>query len=409
MVPPDVYINDVTAKAKAREEAIAAQIAADEAAAFFAQEEIDRLESARLYEEESARMRARDKANQLAYQTYLAEIAAKTAADKAASDKIIAERIAADKKNADEFAAQEAARQKAYNDYIKSTQTCPEFYEYSVTENRCVSSYSIQNDKVTALAKQGQGFIMRDMNRRDPQVTLVKTCPAGYVATYEKVIGEGAPQYMKDINCRAASSLSYQELELQARLDAGMAQTSDGNWHLTAAAAATAQSKIDATNAAAAKLALYTPRQNNINNNICAVGTDGWINNPYSTTNFSLSEYIGRFKVTASELTTARASCPNSVYSSGRIANGASKAYLSETEKVDIDNKLGYKPYEAPITSGATTGGNVMTEPTTKPCTLIYSNCNLPQRYETIQIPWNADCSTYQPPLPMCAPPQQWI
>ena len=455
VVPPDVYINDVAAKAKAREEAIAAQIAADEAAAFFAQEEIDRLESARLYEEESARMRARDKANQLAYQTYLAEIAAKTAADKAASDKIIAERIAADKKNADEFAAQEAARQKAYNDYIKSTQTCPEFFEFSITENRCVSSFSIQNDKVTALAKKGQGYIMRDMNRRDPQVTLVKTCPAGYVATYEKVIGEGAPQYIKDIECRPASSLNYQQLDLQSRLDAGMAQTSDGYWHINAAAAATAQSKIDATNAEAAKLAKYTPRQNNINNNICAVGTDGWINNPYSTTNFSLSEYIGRFKVTASELTIARASCPNSVYSSGRIANGASKAYLSETEKVDIDNKLGYKPYVAtntttPIGNNCPDGfvylpelilsgavyqkaecvpqptdyppnegnmkmrgggsGVIGTEPTTKPCQLVYSNCGLPSTYETIQIPWNADCAAYQPALPQCAPPQpDWV
>ena len=445
---PDVYINDSAAKAKAREEAIAAQIAADEAAAAAAQEEIYRLESARLYEEESARMRARDKANQEAYQAYLTEIAAQAAADKAASDKI----IAAQKARENEFAAQEAARQKAYNDYIKSTQTCPEFYEFSVTENRCVSSFSIQYDKVVALAKKGQGYIMLDMQRRDPQVTLVKTCPAGYIAPYEKVIGEGAPQYIKDIECRPASSLNYQQLDLQSRLDAGMAQTSDGYWHLNAAAAATAQAKIDATNAAAAKLALYTPRQNNINNNICYVDTEGWINNPYSTTNFSLSEYIGRFKVTASELTTARASCPNSVYSSGRIANGASKAYLSEAEKVDIDNKLGYKPYVAsenptPVGNNCPTGyvympefilsgsvfqkegcypeappnegniemrgggsGNIETEPTTKPCKLVYSNCGLPATYETIQIPWNADCNTYQPALPQCAPPQpDWV
>jgi hypothetical protein len=419
---------------------IAAQIAADEAAAAAAQEEIDRLESARLYEEESARMRARDKANQEAYQAYLAEVAAQAAANKAIEDKIIADRMAAAKKFEDE----NAARQKAYNDYIKSTQTCPEFFEFSVTENRCVSSFSIQYDKVVALAKKGQGFIMRDMQRRDPQVTLVKTCPAGYVATYEKVIGEGAPQYIKDIECRPAYSLNYQQLDLQSRLDAGMAQTSDGYWHLNAAAAATAQAKIDATDAAAAKLAKYTPRQNNINSNICYVDTEGWINNPEfvgKIEQFSLSEYIGRFKVTAYELSVARASCPDSVYSAGRIAGGATD-----------DNKLGYKPYVAsanptPVKNNCPTGyvymgelrlsgsvvqkegcypeappnegdlemrgggsGNIETEPTTKPCKLVYSNCGLPATYETIQIPWNADCNTYQPALPQCAPPQpDWV
>jgi hypothetical protein len=429
------------AKAKAREEAIAAQIAADEAAAIAAQQEIDRLEQERLYEEESARMRARDKANQEAYKVYLAEIAAQAAANKAAADKIIADRMAADKKIEDE----NAARQKAYNDYIKSTQTCPEFFEFSVTENRCVSSFSIQNDKVTALAKKGQGYIMRDMQRRDPQVTLVKTCPAGYVATYEKVIGEGAPQYIKGIECRPASSLNYQELDLQSRLDAGMAQTSDGTWHIDATAAANAQAKIDTTNAAAAKLAKYTPRQNNINSNICYVGTDGWINNPDfvgKIEQFSLSEYIGRFKVTASELGVARASCPDSVYSSGRIAGGATD-----------DNKLGYKPYVATNTTPTPTvgkcptgyvylpevilsgsvfqkegchpegnpndgnidmrgggSGEIGTEPTTKPCQLVYSNCGLPSTYETIQIPWNDDCDAYQPALPQCAPPQpDWV
>lgn len=416
---------------------IAAQIAADEAAAVAAQQEIDRLEQVRIYEEESARMRARDKANQEAYQAYLAEVAAQAAANKAIEDKIIADRMAAAKKIEDE----NAARQKAYNDYIKSTQTCPEFYEFSVTENRCVSSFSIQNDKVTALAKKGQGYIMRDMQRRDPQVTLVKTCPAGYLAPYEKVIGEGAPQYIKGIECRPASSLNYQELDLQSRLDAGMAQTSDGTWHIDATAAANAQARIDATNAAAAKLAKYTPRQNNINNNICAVGTDGWINNPNSTTNFSLSEYVGRFKVTASELSVARASCPDSVYSSGRIAGG-----------VTDDNKLGYKPYVASANPTPTVGkcptgyvylpevilsgsvfqkegchpegnpndgnidmrgggsGEIGTEPTTKPCQLVYSNCGLPSTYETIQIPWNDDCAAYQPALPQCAPPQpDWV
>jgi hypothetical protein len=46
----------------------------------------------------------------------------------------------------------------------------------------------------------------------------------------------------------------------------------------------------------------------------------------------SLNKYIGEFKVTANELRIARASCPNSVYSSGRIAGGYTD-----------DNALGYK------------------------------------------------------------------
>jgi hypothetical protein len=52
----------------------------------------------------------------------------------------------------------------------------------------------------------------------------------------------------------------------------------------------------------------------------------------------SLSQYIGQFKVTAGELGIARASCPNSVYSSNLIAGGRAD-----------DNALGYKEYQSPI------------------------------------------------------------
>jgi len=42
----------------------------------------------------------------------------------------------------------------------------------------------------------------------------------------------------------------------------------------------------------------------------------------------------------------------------------------------------------------------------TKDCVLEYYRCTLPTRYETIQIPIDADCGRYQPPEPPCAEPQ---
>ena len=41
----------------------------------------------------------------------------------------------------------------------------------------------------------------------------------------------------------------------------------------------------------------------------------------------------------------------------------------------------------------------------TKDCVLEYYRCTLPTRYETIQIPIDADCGRYQPPEPQCAEP----
>jgi len=290
-VSPDPYFNDSAAKAKA----IAAQIAADEAAAIAAQIEIDRLAEQQYRDEEAAR----NKANELAWQTYLAEAAAQAAANKAAEDKIIADR----QKAIDE----EAARQKAMNDLMYKCPEGLEFYEY-----RCMPTSIIVEEK----ANRGEGLILRDFQNN--KTTLVQTCPSDYVK--------------QGINCIPRYSLSPQQLQVMAMEEAGMVQTSDGQWYLDAKSAAAAQALIDAQSTQYSSR-VYSERQKNINNAICSVDKDGFINNPNSIANGStLFNYVNKFRVTAGELGIARASCPNSIYSSGQIAGGRAD-----------DNALGYK------------------------------------------------------------------
>jgi hypothetical protein len=113
-----------------------------------------------------------------------------------------------------------------------------------------------------------------------------------------------------------------------------MVQTSDGQWYTNALAAVKAQAIIDTYNSNRNSIPAYSARQSSINDAICSIDRNGYINNPYSsvTNGMSLSQYIGQYQVTANELSIARASCPNSVYSSGYIAGGRTD-----------DNSLGYK------------------------------------------------------------------
>jgi hypothetical protein len=284
---------------------ILAQIQAYEAKRKAAKDEIDRIAEMEAYEEENARQEVMRLANEKAYQKYLDELAAQDAANKAAEDKIIAAR----QKAIDEADDAEAARQKAMNAFMY----CQEGFEWY--QNQCTPSYIVQEIKVTEQANRGEGLILRDMYRNDPQITLVKTCPSEYVK-------EG-------INCIPRSSLSQQELQVIAMKEAGMVQTSDGQWYLDANSAAAAQAIINALKVKP----IYSARQSSINEAICSVNRDGNINNPNSSTfGMSLSQYIGQFKVTAAELGIARASCPDSVYSSNLILGGRAD-----------DNALGYK------------------------------------------------------------------
>lgn len=282
-----------------------AQIAAADAAAKAAQAEIDRLAKVQAQQDENARqqaiMEAQNKANQEAYLKAQADIKARNDANVAAAKAITdaANKAAADA--AAKAAADDAARQAAMNAFVYGP-TCASGTEYY--NGQCMPSYIVQQQKVTAQANNGEGYILHDYSNNT--TTLVKTCPAGYVK--------------QGVACVPASSLSQSQLDLQARLDAGLVQTSDGQWYTSASAAAAAQAKIDASLAAP----VYSARQTNINAAICSINTDGVIVNPYSavTNGMSLTQYIGEFKVTASELGTARASCPSSVYSSGMIAGG---------------------------------------------------------------------------------------
>jgi hypothetical protein len=283
----------------------AAQIAAADAAAKSAQAEIDRLAKVQAQQDENARqqaiMEAQNKANQEAYLKAQADIKAMNDANVAAAKAIkdAADKAAAD--NAKQQAANDAARQAAMNAFVYGP-TCPSGTEYY--NGQCMPSYMVQQMKVTAQANNGEGYILHDYSNNT--TTLVKTCPAGYVK--------------QGVNCVPASSLSQSQLDIQAKLDAGLVQTSDGQWYKDAASAAAAQARIDAAKAAP----VYSDRQTNINAAICSVNTSGVIINPYSavTNGMSLNQYIGENKITAAELGIARASCPSSVYSSGRIAGG---------------------------------------------------------------------------------------
>ena len=279
--------------------------------------------------EESARQEAiaeaQNKANQEAYLKSEADIKSKNDANILAAKLILDEAI---KKDADAKAkadADEVARQKVMNAFMYPT--CPDGFEWY--QNQCAPSNVVQERKVTEQANNGEGLILRDYNRPDPQITLVKNCPSEYVKV--------------GIECMAKNMLSWQQLQEISMKEAGMVQTSDGQWYTNAAAAAAAQAIIDARGGVSYDAygrpvqnqnRTYSARQSSINDAICSITTAGVINNPYSayTNGMSLSQYIGEFKVTANELRIARASCPNSVYSSGRIAGGYTD-----------DETLGYK------------------------------------------------------------------
>ena len=355
-VPDRVYpqpnYDDPIAKAKARE-AIAAKIAADEAAALAAQQEADRIAEMLAYEEENARQEAMRLANQQAYQEMRRLEAIKNT--KREWEKEEADRI-------------EAERQKAMQDLMYS---CPEGFEFF--EYRCMPTYIIVEEK----AKRGEGLILRDF--KNNTTTLVQSCPAEYVK--------------QGINCIPRYSLSPQELQVMAMEEAGMVQTSDGQWYMDAKSAASAQALIDTFNSTRNSIPAYSARQSSINNAICSINVNGVIDNPYSsaTNGMSLTQYIGQYKVTAGELNIARASCPNSVYSSGRIYGGGTD-----------DNALGYKEYPSQTVD---TGKRTAVEPDTKPCEVIKWNCGDNPR-EIIQIPIYADCFNYQYEKPPCAPPR---
>jgi len=205
--------------------------------------------------------------------------------------------------------AEEAARQKAMNDFMYPA--CPDGFEFY--QNNCMPTYVIVEDK----AKRGEGLVLRDYQTNT--TTLVQTCPNEYVK--------------QGINCIPRYSLSPQELQVISMKEAGLVQTSDGQWYTNALAAAAAQAKIDAQTTQYSSRA-YSARQSSINDALCSIDRNGYINNPYSsaTNGMSLSQYIGQYQVLAGEIAIARASCPNSLFSIGQIAGGRAD-----------DNALGYK------------------------------------------------------------------
>jgi hypothetical protein len=268
-----------------------------------AQDEIDRLAQIKAYEEENARQEAIRLADQKAYEEENARLEAKRLADEKAY-------LAELEKKRLEAEADEAARQKAMNAFMYPT--CPDGFEWY--QNQCLPTYV----KVEEQAKKGEGLVLRDYVKNT--TTLVQACPSDYIK--------------QGINCIPRYSLSPQQLQVISMEEAGMVQTSDGQWYTSAEAAAIAQAKIDTYNSTQNSTQKYTPRQSNINIAICSIGRDGYINNPdsRSTNGMSLGKYIGEFKVTATELGIARASCPNSVYSSNLIFGGRAD-----------DETLGYK------------------------------------------------------------------
>jgi hypothetical protein len=295
------------AEIAAKAAAIAAQNAADEAATLAAQIERDKLAAEiKAYEEENARQDAMRLANQLAYQAMLQAEAERIATARQKEIDDAAAAVAA-------AAAEEAARQKAMNDLMYK---CPEGLEYF--QYGCMPTNMIVEIK----AQRGEGLILRDF--KNNTTTLVQTCPSEYIK--------------QDINCIPRYSFSPQELMRLDMIEAGMVQTSDGQWYSDAKSAAAAQAIIDSyrnTGPPPSAQSPYSERQKSINDAICSVDVYGFINNPNSSSNgMSLSQYIGQFKVTVNELRTARISCPNSIYSSGRIYGGTPDDYA-----------LGYQGY----------------------------------------------------------------
>jgi hypothetical protein len=279
-------------------------------AALAVKQEIDRLAKVKAQQDENALQQAIiDAQNTKAYLKAQADIKARNDENVAAA-KAITDAAAKAKAEAEaRAAADEAARQKAMNAFMYPT--CPDGFEFY--QNNCMPTYLIVEEK----AKKGEGLVLRDF--KSNTTTLVQTCPAEYVK--------------QGINCIPRYSLSPQQLQVLTMEEAGMVQTSDGQWYTSAEAAAIAQAKIDTYNSNQNSTQKYTPRQNNINIAICSIDRDGYINNFNSPTNgMSLSKYIGEFKVKSAELSIARASCPNSVYSSNLIAGGRTD-----------DNALGYK------------------------------------------------------------------
>jgi hypothetical protein len=271
--------------------------------------EQERLGKAAENARQQAIMDAQNKANQEAYLKVQADIKARNDENVAAAKAIIDEAIKNDAKAKAKADADDAARQKTMNAFMYPT--CPDGFEFY--QNNCMPTYLIVEEK----AKKGEGLVLRDYNNNT--TTLVQNCPAEYVK--------------QGIYCIPRYSLSPQQLQVLAMEEAGMVQTSDGQWYTSAEAAAIAQAKINTYNSTQNSTQKYTPRQNNINIAICSIDRDGYINNFNSSTNgMSLSKYIGEFKVKSAELSIARASCPNSVYSSNLIAGGRTD-----------DNALGYK------------------------------------------------------------------
>jgi hypothetical protein len=271
-------------------------------------EEGKRLAEIKAYEEENARQEAMRLANQIAYEEENARLDAARFKENERQKAYLAEVELTRLKNEADAKAAEAAREKAMNAFMYPT--CPDGFEFY--QNNCMPTYLIVEEK----AKKGEGLVLRDF--KSNTTTLVQTCPSEYVK--------------QGINCIPRYSLSPQALQVLAMEESGMVQTSDGQWYTNAASAAAAQAIIDAQATQYGGRG-YSARQNSINEAICSVNRDGYINNPNSSTNgMSLSQYIGQFKVTANELGIARASCPNSVYSSNLIAGGRTD-----------DNALGYK------------------------------------------------------------------
>jgi hypothetical protein len=192
---------------------------------------------------------------------------------------------------------------------------CESGFAYDIDEMgnntfNCVPSDMVQQKKVIIQAKNGEGFLFRDVTKNNNTPTLVKTCPPMY-----------AP---RGIECVSYNDLNLTTAEYIALENARVKniEVKDGvniYYFQTQEEADKAKLEIDKKNAQTPGMVvvqepLELTRQENININVCSVDKYGSINNPGSMTNgMNLSQYIGQFKVTDEELQLAKSTCPDSI------------------------------------------------------------------------------------------------
>ena len=90
------------------------------------------------------------------------------------------------------------------------------------------------------------------------------------------------------------------------------------------------------------------------------------------------------------------------LYKKGLFSKTTTTEITKDVKKVDDV----VKKVEDVVKEVVDTGKKTAVEPATKPCEVIKWNCGSNPR-ETIQIPYDANCSDYEYEMPPCAPPDE--